>query len=394
LQFPFIEYQDFIVSLGDRSPDEIVSELRRGSVGFARGQSQYRGVTKHHQQGKWEARIGKITGNKYIYLGTYENAEDAARAYDKAAVKYRGKKAMTNFPLADYSAILNDPDSYEIMDVGQANALIDVDNTYGSKSRKKQRTAETNVVSEPDRQLELGMEVYTSNGARPVGTTTHHVQSFEPFVQHSMYAQHQVYPPVPPQNIQWNQLINNHVNPGWEQERMHAMYQQQLQQQEALARSMPMDIPYGLTLTDHNLMQYNAQPQTGHTTITVNHDGEGMPQNLTENPLSYLDVQNISPLAASLLSPLGIYSEKKNKETCPGENMPVSADLLKLIGNSNDPNTNAHLRGPPEGDQGNLPQITEEDILGALNWLDSLDTNQITAILNGSKSPGNIAGLK
>ena len=157
---------------------------------------------------------------------------------------------------------------------------------------------------------------------------------------------------------------------------------------------MPMDIPYGLTLTDHNLMQYNAQPQTGHTTITVNHDGEGMPQNLTENPLSYLDVQNISPLAASLLSPLGIYSEKKNKETCPGENMPVSADLLKLIGNSNDPNTNAHLRGPPEGDQGNLPQITEEDILGALNWLDSLDTNQITAILNGSKSPGNIAGLK
>lgn len=387
MQFPFIDYQDFIVSLGDRSPDEIVSELRRGSVGFARGQSQYRGVTKHHQQGKWEARIGKITGNKYIYLGTYENAEDAARAYDRAAVKYRGKKAMTNFPLADYAAILNDPDSYEILDAGQSNTLADIDNAYASRSRKKQRTAENNAEMDP------GMEFYNANSARPVGTTTHHVQSFEPFSHHSIYAQHQMYPTAPPQNIQWNQLINNHLNPGWEQEKMHAMYQQQLQQQDALARSMPMEMPYSLGPIEYNPVQYNALPQVGHTTITVNHDGEGMPQNMTENPISYLDMQNLSPLAASLLSPLGIYSEKKIKDTSPGENMPVSAELLKLIGNSNDPN--AHLRAPPEGDHpGNLPQLTEEDILGALNWLDSLDTNQITAILNGSKSPGNIPGLK
>jgi hypothetical protein len=203
-----------------------------------------------------------------------------------------------------------------------------------------------------------------------------------------------MYPPAPAQNIQWNQLINNHLNPGWEQEKMLAMYQQQLQQHDASARSMTMDIPYSLGPTDYNPIQYNMLPQVGHTTITVNHDGQGMPQNMAENPLSYLDVHNLSPLAASLLSPLGIFSEKKSKETSPGDNMPVSAELLKLIGNSNDPN--AHFRGPPpEGDHpGNLPQLTEEDILGALNWLDSLDANQITSILNGSKSPGNLTGLK
>lgn len=59
---------------------------------WCRGQSQYRGVTKHHHQGKWEARIGRVDGNKYMYLGTFDSAEDAARAYDRAAVKFRGRK--------------------------------------------------------------------------------------------------------------------------------------------------------------------------------------------------------------------------------------------------------------------------------------------------------------
>ena len=37
-----------------------------------RGQSQYRGVTRHHQAGRWEARIGRVRGNKYLYLGTFD----------------------------------------------------------------------------------------------------------------------------------------------------------------------------------------------------------------------------------------------------------------------------------------------------------------------------------
>ena len=49
-------------------------------------------MTKHHQHGKWEARIGRVDGSKYLYLGTFESAEEAARAYDRAAVKFRGRK--------------------------------------------------------------------------------------------------------------------------------------------------------------------------------------------------------------------------------------------------------------------------------------------------------------
>ena len=40
--------------------------------GACRGQSQFRGVTRHHQAGRWEARIGRVRGNKYVYLGTFD----------------------------------------------------------------------------------------------------------------------------------------------------------------------------------------------------------------------------------------------------------------------------------------------------------------------------------
>ncbi|KDD72805.1 hypothetical protein H632_c2875p0, partial [Helicosporidium sp. ATCC 50920] len=100
------EYGGAMEDIQGLNCDEVVSLLRRGSVGFARGASQYRGVTKHHQHGKWEARIGRVDGSKYLYLGTFESAEEAARAYDRAAVKFRGRKAITNFKITDYADVL------------------------------------------------------------------------------------------------------------------------------------------------------------------------------------------------------------------------------------------------------------------------------------------------
>lgn len=46
--------------------ETVVSMLRRGSCGFSRGASKYRGVTKHHQQGRWEARIGRVASSRYV----------------------------------------------------------------------------------------------------------------------------------------------------------------------------------------------------------------------------------------------------------------------------------------------------------------------------------------
>ena len=46
--------------------EDVVAMLRRKSAGFSRGASRYRGVTKHHHHGKWEARIGRVEGHRYL----------------------------------------------------------------------------------------------------------------------------------------------------------------------------------------------------------------------------------------------------------------------------------------------------------------------------------------
>ncbi|PIN16332.1 hypothetical protein CDL12_11016 [Handroanthus impetiginosus] len=100
--FPISDYEKEIEFMQTITKEEYLASLRRKSSGFSRGMSKYRGVARHHQNGRWEARIGRVFGNKYLYLGTYSTQEEAARAYDIAAIEYRGINAITNFDLSNY----------------------------------------------------------------------------------------------------------------------------------------------------------------------------------------------------------------------------------------------------------------------------------------------------
>ncbi|XP_018443867.1 ethylene-responsive transcription factor WRI1-like [Raphanus sativus] len=102
LNFPVETYKKELDEMQRSTKEEYLASLRRQSSGFSRGVSKYRGVARHHHNGRWEARIGRVFGNKYLYLGTYNTQEEAAEAYDMAAIEYRGANAVTNFDISNY----------------------------------------------------------------------------------------------------------------------------------------------------------------------------------------------------------------------------------------------------------------------------------------------------
>jgi hypothetical protein len=57
--------------------------------------SQYKGVHLKSGRKTYTAKIG--VGGKSIFLGSFENEIDAAKAYDEAAKKYHGEYARLNF---------------------------------------------------------------------------------------------------------------------------------------------------------------------------------------------------------------------------------------------------------------------------------------------------------